>query len=80
MNQYIITEEELNLINDDFPITAMRIRSHPYQSERDILDELVKFLIIEYDDAAGFDDMKRMGILLMIINKMSQLRQQAGEP
>jgi hypothetical protein len=42
VNQYIITEEELNLINDDFPITAMRIRSHPYQSEREkVLDELI---------------------------------------
>jgi hypothetical protein len=64
--------------NDDI---VRILRSRPNQSEWDkVLDDLVKFLIIEYDDAAGFDDMKRMGILLMIINKMSQLRQQAGEP
>ena len=85
MNQYIITEEELLVIEkDDFfkyhqelqpwerrkAFTGV-IRSRPYQSERDkVLDELLKFL---------YNANKKRFTLHELLQKMGELRQKAGE-
>jgi hypothetical protein len=94
MNQYIITEEELDIIHHDCiheseegcPDDCIyadsdsgcnlhtqdfvaKVRSHPYQSERDkVLDELLEFINGQF----GFG-------VYQLREKIEELRQQVGD-
>ena len=80
MNQYIITEEELldtrsYIYHEDevaFSRIESKVRSHPYQSERDrVLDDLQRF--VRVDRGVNFQIGKRL-----VLNKIAELR--AGSP
>jgi hypothetical protein len=86
MNEYIITEEQLVLLTPDIDSSmykstleirqgneVQKIRSRPYQSERDkVLDELDMWLSI-IRVRGGYAEVSKMR------KKLSELRQQAGE-
>jgi hypothetical protein len=95
MNQYIITEEQLQrLVMDKDSVTfaienvVYEVRSHPYQSERDkvleLLDGLRKYANGEYKEADLSDNEHDLRIHLEYENRiwgiMKGLQQQAGEP
>ena len=95
MNQYIITEEELAEMVCDFyngffsagSDIATTVRSHPHQSERDkvleLLEDLRKYANGEYKEADLSDNEHDLRIHLEYENRiwgiMKELRQ-AGEP
>jgi hypothetical protein len=98
MNQYIITEEELDIIrydcihesadgcpndciyadsdlgcNLDIQDFVDKVRSHPYQSERDKFLKRMLECISQYE-------MLPNGMDFVIEDLLAELRQQAGEP
>jgi len=72
--EYIITEVQLEIferIAGNLSNLASKVRSRPYQSERDkLLDELLKFL---------YNANKKRFTLHELLQKMGELRQKAGE-
>jgi hypothetical protein len=84
VNQYIITEEQLYLLDKMTYIPPIvrpvlkEVRSHPYQSERDkVLDKLIK-AIDRQRVAVGANPSKVEGLSLAI-DIVESFRQQAGE-
>jgi hypothetical protein len=69
MNQYIITEEELRAYEIGTAFERMeiaaKVRSRPYQNQREVLDELLKFIIGD-GCYAGFTGTEKERILWKI--------------
>jgi hypothetical protein len=77
MNQYIITEELIDYMSTRVGMNKEiwdKLRSHPYQSERDKLAELEQWA---WDNRSVFFNNNAYNPLL---EKLKELRQQAGEP
>jgi hypothetical protein len=103
MNQYIITEEELldtrsYIYHEDeeaFIKIERNVRSHPYQSEREISFSSTDLLLISHDEWKRREERKHIhdridwtagwisGFLTsrkFVHDRIEELRQQAGEP
>jgi hypothetical protein len=82
MNQYIITEEQLQRVTGRYTPQELRelvneVRSHPYQSDRDtVLDELIVWREKAYHTVPG----NYVGLWREEEKHLKELRQQAGEP
>jgi hypothetical protein len=81
MNQYIITEEELDANLYDRPGLCKRIRSRPYKNEREkVLDELWDWASPEFNELDGDGQLHKgvcispSGRLLQKIEKMRQVK------
>jgi hypothetical protein len=84
MNQYIISEEQLQRGHEYMSKTGRKkyereIRSHPYQSER---DKVLNLLIKRMKEANNDDpsEWTWQQIIYQIEQVRVELRQQAGEP
>jgi len=89
MNQYIITEEQLQGyektrnrlydINGEHYVTgfAVKIQSHPYQSNDKVLDEMIRRIEFRFEDTNQGRGV--VGVMREMINKYKEELRQAGE-
>jgi hypothetical protein len=84
MNQYIITEEQLDILYKfiqhcpDYVTTiGQEVRSHPYQNERDKVLDLTS---LEFAHLVFMLGGCKCEMCQRISVKLVKLRQQAGEP